>query len=89
MPIATYMVNFQLTEISHNAENMSSASFLMLDDNSNSPGKLSWCGSECTRHEFTVTSDVAQYLFVTFHTWDRRSLGESCEGKSAAHFYAV
>ena len=33
--------------------------FLMLDDNTDSPGGWSWCGSTCTRHILSISSSVA------------------------------
>ena len=40
---------------------------------------MSWCGKGCTAHKITVRSEVAQEVFITLNTWDRRSLPNKCK----------
>ena len=42
---------------------MTEVKFLKLDDDSNKDNPGKWdgiCGKKCTRHEFTLKSDIAQ-----------------------------
>lgn len=59
--------------------------FLMLDDQTDSPGTWSWCGKTCTRHKVTVYSDVAQTVYVTAFTWEKRSYPKECQKKNKIH----
>jgi len=56
--------------ISYDTDNMHQDYFMMLDDPSSTPGVWNWCGATCSRHTLTVTSEVAQNVWFTAHTWD-------------------
>jgi len=59
--------------------------FLMLNDRTVSPGSWSWCGATCTRHELTITSSVAQTVYVTAHVWEKRTQPIECQKTNKVH----
>ena len=59
--------------------------FLMLDDQTDSPGSWSWCGETCTRHTLEVTSDVDQDVYVTAQTWESRTQPTECRKENKIH----
>jgi len=78
MPIGLYKSAFEETEVSHDMTNWSSDYFLMLDDTTTSPGRFRWCGSTCTNHKMILESDTTQTVFLTVHTWHKRTMGVAC-----------
>ena len=78
MPIGLYKSAFVVTEVSHDMTNWSSDYFLMLDDTTTSPGRFRWCGSTCTNHKMILESDTTQTVFLTVHTWHKRTMGVAC-----------
>ena len=78
MPLSLFYSTFTWTHFTHDTTGWSSDYFLMLDDQTNSPGTFYYCGSECTKHTVTVESDTTQTVYVTAHTWDKRSMGSTC-----------
>jgi hypothetical protein len=51
----------------------------MIDDTLSNPGTgiaasdgITYCGSACTRHSFTITSAIDQEVYIMFSSWDRR-----------------
>ena len=79
MTVEDYFEQGLSTVISYDTTGWFRDHFLMLDDQSNSPGKWSWCGETCTRHVMEVSSSVAQDVFITAHTWDARSYPFECK----------
>lgn len=67
-----------MTRVNYNTEGWGHDYHLQLNDKS-SGGKMSWCGSACAAHSITVRSEVAQEVYVTLNTWDKRSLPDSCK----------
>lgn len=59
--------------------------FLMLDDQTDSPGSWSWCGETCTRHYVQVSSVTAQTVYVTAFTWEKRSYPTECQASNKMH----
>lgn len=51
----------------------------MLSDKTMSPGEHPLCGETCTRHEFTLKSDVAQNVIVSANTWQLRGYPDACD----------
>ena len=49
---------FKLFWINYDTHDMYRADWLKLDDQTDSPGEHKNCGSDCTRHEFTLSSTV-------------------------------
>ena len=84
MPIQLYKDTFSWTHFTHDVQDWYSDYFLMLDDNTltndttNNVGDNYYCGSVCTKHTLTLTSTVEQNVWVTPHTWDSRSMGNTC-----------
>ena len=78
MPLALFHKTFTWTHFTHDTTGWSSDYFLMLNDETDSPGTFWYCGSSCTRHTVTVSSSETQIVYVTAHTWDKRSMGSSC-----------
>lgn len=62
-----------------------SDAFLKLGDVSDGSGSYSWCGDECTRRMVDLYSEVDQLVYVTAHTWDARSMTDSCEDWTSAN----
>ena len=56
--IDIFKQDFGITWINYDTYDMFRTSWMKLDDNTNNPGQSSWCGSSCTRHEFTLKSKV-------------------------------
>ena len=73
------------TLIAYDTTDWAYGKFLMLDDETDSPGSWSWCGETCTRHIVQVTSSVSQTVYVTAHTWDKRSQTEECRSSNKIH----
>lgn len=59
--------------------------FLMLNDRTVSPGSWSWCGETCTRHYVQVSSAMAQTVYVTAFTWEKRSYPTECQSSNKMH----
>ena len=76
MDINTYTYAFDITWFNHDTSGLSRSDFLVLDDVYQNPGTV--CGSECTRHEFTLTSHADQNVLITVNTWDLRSYPADC-----------
>ena len=70
MPIENYHQEVETTFVSRDNTNWYQSYFLMLDDTTSTDGQFSQCGSNCTRHQLTLTSDVRQTVWLTAHTWD-------------------
>ena len=85
MTVDDYFEQGQVTVISYDTTDWYHSYFLKLDDETDSPGSWSWCGATCTRHTLEVTSDAAQPVFVTAHTWDARSYPDECRAENKAH----
>jgi hypothetical protein len=58
MTFGAYYKKFGYTWINYDTSDWSRTSFLMLDDSTNSPGQPEKCGENCTRHVFTLESDI-------------------------------
>ena len=80
MSIQDYKDQVQYTTINIDPDDLTSDYFLMLGDDGSKgeAGVSSSCGSKCTLHTLTITSDVAQTVYVTAHTWDNRGMPQSC-----------
>lgn len=74
MQIEDYISQASETFVNQDTTGWGSDHFLLTNDNTNSPGRYSWCGSGCTRHEFTLKNEanVEQDIYITGHTWDDR-----------------
>ena len=85
MRIEDFYEQGQSTIVSYDTNGWYDDHFLMLNDKTGQNGKWSWCGPTCTRHTVTVTSDVAQDLIVTAHTWDERTYPQECLKRNKVH----
>ena len=85
--LENYFEQMDRTYISFDSTDWFSASFLKLDDDSvdENPGRWSFCGSECTRHELTLASDTTQMIYLTMNTWQSRCTPEEC-GNNPKHY---
>ena len=59
--------------------------FLMLGDKRKQNGFWAWCGPTCTRHYIEISSEVDQYVFITAHTWEDRSVPRECRKSNKVH----
>ena len=78
MPLDLFYTTFTYTHFTHDTTGWSSDYFLMLNDTTTPNGEFYYCGAECTRHTVTISSDIEQTVYVTAHTWDKRSMGSTC-----------
>lgn len=78
MSFEDYYAMFSETYINMDSSDWYSGSFMKLNDTSalTNPGAYSWCGSKCTRHTLSITSTVAQDVYITAHTWDDRCMAD-------------
>ena len=81
VPLAVYKEEFESTSISYDVTNWSQSYFLATnDDSADSPnpvrGEEGVAGG--SRHTFTVTSPVAQTVYLNAHTWPARSYPDDC-----------
>ena len=85
MTLSDYKKQGMATLVSLDTTNWFNDYFLMLDDQTDSPGSWSWCGATCTRHKVEVTSAVQQTVYVTAYTWEKRSYPLECQEKNKVH----
>ena len=78
MPLDLFYTTFTDTHFIHDTTGWSSDYFLMLNDTTEPNGSFHYCGEECTRHTVTLMSDTTQTVYLTAHTWDKRSMGDTC-----------
>lgn len=74
-----YLTGFSSTQINHDVSDWSKAEFLMLNDKYKVKGTHPYCGETCTRHEFTLTSDVDQEVIVSANLWQLRGYPDKCD----------
>ena len=60
MPLDLFFTTFSYTHFTHDVQDWHSAYFLMLDDNTHdtNPGDFYYCGSVCTKHVVTISTEV-------------------------------
>ncbi len=79
MSFEDYTRAFMWTTILYDTTNMSTASFVQLDDKSTTPGTLKYyCGAKCTKHSLTFTSSVDQDIYFSSHFWSTRGYKRGC-----------
>ena len=79
MTIEDYHSQGLVTVISYDTTGWYHSHFLMFRDILQEvPGEWEFCGVTCTRHKLDVTSDVAQDVYITLHTWENRSYPAGC-----------
>ena len=79
MELKDYYRQAESTVISYDTTGWYNDHFLMLNDQTKSPGKWPFCGKRCTRHMVTVISTVDQPIYITVYTWDTRSYPKECQ----------
>ena len=77
MSFEDYHWLFRYTYIHYDTSDLFRDDWLILDDETDSPGK-DRCGKTCTRHEFTLTSSIDQKVLVAGSTWQWSSYPLSC-----------
>lgn len=79
MNIEYYAENAQATDFILDASDMYSASFLKLNDTETGNAGAWWCETEgCQVHFLDISSEIAQDVYVTVHTWDDRMIPRQC-----------
>ena len=80
MPLSAYFNTFTYTHFTKDVTDWSSDHFLMLGDDTHNenPGSFYYCGDDCTKHTLIISTTVTQTVYLTAHTWDERSMGDSC-----------
>ena len=78
MPIADYKKWCGETYINFNTDNMSRATFLVLDDTNTETRQSENCGGTCSYHKFTIKSEADQKVYLKIATWDRRGAPKKC-----------
>jgi hypothetical protein len=85
MSIEDYTSQAAYTLVAKDVTDWHKASFLKLNDTTAANWEGSWwCGTDCTQHEFTLTSSVDQEVWLTAHTWDERCMADQCKTGSNA-----
>ena len=69
MRLEDFFAVLDATFINYDTSEWFPSYFLMLDDPAYKTGRDRNCGSSCTRHKLTVTSQVDQYIWVGAHTY--------------------
>jgi hypothetical protein len=82
MTIEDYRSNVSYTKVNYNADNLSRAHHLTLDDAKNNSTGSIFC-KECTAHSYTLKSETDQTVRVVGHTWDGRGTPNSCKAQYA------
>lgn len=72
IPLNLFRSNFDGYFVAYDSAQMEQSYWMRLGDTYNNPGSLPWC-SGCTRHEFSLTSPVAQTVYIAANTWMRRT----------------
>ena len=85
MRVEDYLVQGGATIISYDTSGWHHDHFLMLDDKKEQNGSWNWCGKTCTRHYLEISSSVEQYVFITVHTWENRSVPRECRKSNKLH----
>jgi hypothetical protein len=91
MSVADYKEQAAYTLVAKDVTDWNTASFLKLNDTtgSNNSSPAWFCGEECTEHKFTLTSAVAQEVWLTAHTWDDRCMANKCKSDDWTKFHGV
>ena len=79
MPIDYFRREFGLVYINYDPSGLWRDDWLILDDQTDSPGEHKKCGETCTRHEFTVRSAVRQQVILSANVWDYRDYPTACK----------
>ena len=87
--IADYKKAFTETIVNYDTTNMKRSHFLRLNDDGT---KSEACGgtrksANCYRHKLSIKSDVAQKVWFSLYTWDKRTLPKSCQTAKGKHAY--
>ena len=78
MQIDDYLKYTAASIVNYNVDNMSRATFLVLDDDNTETRQSSTCNGECSYHRFTITSRETQTVYLKVATWPGRGLPNSC-----------
>ena len=91
MAIEDFKTMFESTEISYDTTGMKQAWFLRLNDDGTGAGQCGGTrkGPKCHRHVLTVTSEVAQTIWISAHSWDVRTLPKKCRTRTGSHMVAT
>ena len=84
MPLADFKRDFTQTQVNIDPTDMHSAYFLRLNDDGtgSTACTVNTTSTACRKHVVTVTSTVAQKLYITGHTWDERMYPKSCRNET-------
>jgi hypothetical protein len=78
MPIDDYKKWCGETYINFNVDNMSRATFLVLDDTNTETRSEGKCGGTCSYHKFTLKSASDQKVYLKLATWEHRGAPKQC-----------
>ena len=76
MSFEDYFSMFSMTYINMDSSDWYSSYFLKINDTTGPNGEFNWCGAKCTRHTLSVTSSVAQDVYITAHSWEDRMMAD-------------
>ena len=82
IPIADFMKVMESAYVNKNTTGWSHGYFMKLNDTTTPNGIDQDCGSTCTRHELTISSDTATNVWVTANLWDTRGIPKNCNTDS-------
>lgn len=81
VPIEVYKSEFGVTYVNYDTYNMCRTDFLALNDTHDKKG-TGQCGENCTKHEFTLSSECKQEVIVSASVWPERSYPLECRSKA-------
>lgn len=87
MPLSEFKKSYSDLSINYDPSTMHSSYFLRLnDDGTGKDTKACFTpNAKCYKHYVTITSSVAQKVWIEVQTWDDRSLPKKCKATSVQH----
>ncbi len=78
MDLATFMQGFKFMDVGIDVSKWHHNYMMEHDANQWYPGTSKYCGKTCAKQQVKFTSDVAQTIYITAHTWHKRNAPASC-----------
>ena len=87
MSIEDFTESFYASTVNYDTDGWFEDHFLMLDDDMSSAPLNDSCLGRCSAHKINITSDVDQDIWVSMHTWDKRSMPRQCHEDTESHYF--
>ncbi len=79
MDLATFMQGFKFMDIGVDINDWHLNYMMEHDADRWYPGTSKYCGKTCAKQQVKFTSDVAQTVHITAHTWHKRNAPAACD----------